>query len=57
VAGDEEGCGSVCIRLSDLLEGEGGTSETRGHSTVVGSTGVEMGQYLHGLRDSSSTDF
>jgi len=57
VAGDEEGCGLVCIRLSDVSEGEGGASETRWHSTIVGGTGVEMGQHLHGLRDSSSTDF
>jgi len=28
VAGDEEGCGIVRIRLSDLSEGEGGAPET-----------------------------
>jgi len=57
VTGDEEGCDSVCIRLSDVSEGEGGASETWWRSTVVGGTGVEMGQHLHGLCDSSSTDF
>ena len=57
MAGDEEGCGSVCVRLSDMLEGEGGALETRWRSTIVRGTSVEMGQHLHGFRDSSSTDF
>jgi len=57
VAGDEEGCGTVCIRLSDLLEGEGGAPETRRNPTAFRDTGVDMGQHLHGLCDSSSTDF
>jgi len=57
VAGDKEGCGTVCIRLSDLLEGEGGALETRGNPTAFRDTGVEMGQHLHGLCDSPSTDF
>ena len=34
MAGDEEGCGTVCIRLSDLSEGEGGAPETRGNPTA-----------------------
>jgi len=57
VTGNEERCGSVCINLFNVSEGEGGASETQWHSTVVGGTGVEMGQHLHGLRDSSSMDF
>jgi len=57
MTGDEEGCGTVCIRLSDLSEGEGAAPETRENSAAFRDTSVEMGQHLHGLCDSSSTDF
>jgi len=40
VAGNEEGCGTVCIRLSDLSKGEGGAPETRENSTAFGDTRV-----------------
>jgi len=38
-------------------EVEGGTLETRGRSTVVGGTNVEMGQHLDGFCDPSAADF
>jgi len=43
MAWDEERCGSVCISLFNVSEGEGVASEARWHSTFVGGTGVEMG--------------
>jgi len=43
VARNEEGCGVVCISLSDLSEGKGGTLETRWDFTAFGDTRVEMG--------------
>jgi len=43
VARYEEGCGTVCVCLLDMSEGEGGASETRWNSTVLGHTSVEMG--------------
>jgi len=57
VAGNEKGCCTICIRLSDLSEGKGGTSETRWDSTVVGCTSVEMGQHLNGLCNPFATNF
>jgi len=43
VVGDEEGCGQICISLSDLLEGKGGTPEARLNPTTSRDTGVKMG--------------
>ena len=57
MAGNEKGCCTICIRLSDLSEGKGGTSETRWDSTVVGCTSVEMGQHLNGLCNPFATNF
>jgi len=42
MAGNEEGCCTVCINLFDMLEGKGGASETRRDSTAIGNTSVEM---------------
>ena len=57
MAGNEEGCGSVCISLFDLSEGEGRAPKARGNSIAFGDTRVEMGHHLHGLCDPSATDF
>jgi len=46
VAGNEEGCGTVCVSLFDLSEGEGGAPEARRNSTAFRHTSVEMGQHL-----------
>jgi len=43
VAGNEEGCCTVCISLFDMSEGKGGALDTRWDSTALGNTGVEMG--------------
>ena len=42
MARHEEGCGSVCINMFDILEGEGRTSEAWWNSTAFGHTGVEI---------------
>ena len=42
MAGDEERCGPIWIRLSNLLEGKGGAPEARWDPTASGNTGVEM---------------
>jgi len=57
VAGNEEGCCSVCIGLFDMSEGEGGASKTRWESTALENTSVEMGQHLHGFCNPFATDF
>jgi len=57
VTGNEEGCCSIRISLFNMLEGEGGESETQWESTALGNTSVEMGQHLHGFCDPFTTDF
>jgi len=43
VAGYEEGCGTICVCLSDLSEGKGRALETWWNPTALGNTSVEMG--------------
>jgi len=57
VAGEEEGRGTVCIRLFDVTEDEGGASETWWDLTALEDTNVEMGQHLDGLCDPFATNF
>jgi len=57
VARDEERCGTVCIRLSDMSEGESRALETRWDLTALGDTSVEMGQHLNRLCDPFATNF
>jgi len=57
VARDEERCGSVCVGMFDVPEGEGGASKVRWDPTAFGDTNVEMGQHLDGLCDPFATDF
>ena len=57
MAGEEEGRGTVCIRLFDVTEDEGGASETWWDLTALEDTNVEMGQHLDGLCDPFATNF
>jgi len=43
VAGNEEGCCTVRVCLSDLSEGKDGASETQWDPTALGDPGVEVG--------------
>jgi len=51
VARNEERCGTICIRLSDVSEGESEAPETGWDLTTLGDSSVEMGQHLNGLCD------
>ena len=51
MAGYEERGGTVRVCLSDLSEGKGRASETRGDYAAIRDISVEVGQNLDGLCD------
>lgn len=52
----EEGCGGLCIKVSDLLASEGRASETSGVIATVGYSRVEVRRYHHGFCDGFAQD-
>jgi len=57
VVGNEEGCCTICICLSNLSEGKSEALETWWDLTTLGDTSVEMGQHLNGLCNPFATNF